>query len=180
MIGVGITYHFTTPKKNEAKEEPKAAEAQPQPTPEKMADAPPVQTMESTQAKLAEVLDVKKTANGLMINLKSDSFAPNSAELSPDAKENIGKAGKLIAQNPNQKVRVEGYTDSSGPKQKNIELSQKRAESVKAVLVDNGVKTENISTQGFGSEKPVADNKTPDGRKVNRRVEIYVDEGNKQ
>jgi len=72
-------------------------------------------------------------------------------------------------------VVIEGHTDDSGDAAFNQQLSEKRAEAVKAELVANGANAEKISTVGYGESKPIADNTTRDGRAKNRRVEIKVD-----
>ena len=74
----------------------------------------------------------------------------------------------------NSKFSVEGYTDTSGNKDKNQRLSEDRAYSVKAYLVDKGINPARLSAKGFGPEKPIASNKTKKGRELNRRVEINL------
>jgi outer membrane protein OmpA-like peptidoglycan-associated protein len=69
---------------------------------------------------------------------------------------------------------VEGHTDSVGSDSKNLDLSQKRADSVREYLVSRGVKSGAISSIGKGESVPVADNKSPEGRANNRRVEIVI------
>jgi outer membrane protein OmpA-like peptidoglycan-associated protein len=71
-------------------------------------------------------------------------------------------------------MSLEGHTDNSGTDKANDELSQKRADAAKAYLVSKGIDTDRLSTAGFGSQQPIADNKTAAGKAKNRRVEIKV------
>jgi OOP family OmpA-OmpF porin len=73
-----------------------------------------------------------------------------------------------------KKIRIIGHTDSSGDTNKNLLLSQQRAEAVKAYLIAKNLPAHLLSTEGSGSSKPVADNATAEGRKRNRRIEFEV------
>ncbi|MBX2799884.1 MAG: OmpA family protein [Myxococcales bacterium] len=75
-----------------------------------------------------------------------------------------------------KKLRVEGHTDSVGDDDRNMELSQSRAEAVVAYLVDKGISEERLVSKGFGETKPVGDNETDEGREQNRRVEFNIEE----
>ena len=78
---------------------------------------------------------------------------------------------------PEKKVAVEGYTCSIGTEEYNLRLSEKRAEAVKAYMVEKGIATDRLSTTGYGEANPVADNATRQGREMNRRVEFKVMNG---
>jgi len=82
-----------------------------------------------------------------------------------------------LAEYPQRTIVVEGYTDSTGTQSLNEELSQKRAEAVRLFLVEHGVDATRIRAHGWGPARPVADNKTPEGRANNRRVEIVIEKG---
>ncbi|WP_310077636.1 OmpA family protein [Acinetobacter lwoffii] len=73
-----------------------------------------------------------------------------------------------------KKIRIIGHTDSSGDTNKNLMLSQQRAEAVKAYLIAKNIPSHLLSTEGLGSSKPVAENRTAEGRKKNRRIEFEV------
>ncbi len=73
-----------------------------------------------------------------------------------------------------KKIRIIGHTDSSGDANKNIVLSQQRAEAVKNYLISKNIAAENLSVDGLGSTQPIADNLTAEGRKKNRRIEFEV------
>jgi outer membrane protein OmpA-like peptidoglycan-associated protein len=72
------------------------------------------------------------------------------------------------------KISIEGHTDGQGDPQKNLELSQRRAESVRRWLIENGVDGARLDARGFGDTRPIATNKTAKGRAENRRIELVV------
>jgi large repetitive protein len=74
------------------------------------------------------------------------------------------------------KIRVEGHTDATGPRKKNLKLSKDRAESVRKYLIDKGVEPERLDSEGFGPDKPIGSNKTAKGKELNRRVEFVIAE----
>ncbi len=82
-----------------------------------------------------------------------------------------------LAKHPEKSVAVEGYTCSIGAEDYNLRLSEKRAEAVKAYMVEKGIAAEKLSTMGYGEANPVADNETRQGREMNRRVEFKVMNG---
>jgi outer membrane protein OmpA-like peptidoglycan-associated protein len=109
-------------------------------------------------------------------------FDLGKVEIRPEAEAALDKVGAVIQQFPNSKVWIDGYTDSIGSQKKNLALSKERAVAVKRWLVKKkGLPARNITTEGFGEEKPVAPNKNPDGsdnpegRAQNRRVQITVE-----
>ncbi len=129
------------------------------------------------QAKeLEEVARVKRTENGLVVEMASDIlFDVDSANLKPEAVNQLTKVGDILAKYADDRVRIEGHTDASGAADYNEKLSVKRADSVKTVLLGRGVQEPQITALGLGESKPVADNKTADGRSKNRRVELHID-----
>ncbi|MCA9669098.1 MAG: OmpA family protein [Myxococcales bacterium] len=73
-----------------------------------------------------------------------------------------------------KRVEVQGHTDSSGSPDKNMSLSQARAESVMKYLITKGIEAERLQAKGYGQTKPVASNDTPEGKQQNRRVEFHI------
>jgi outer membrane protein OmpA-like peptidoglycan-associated protein len=73
-----------------------------------------------------------------------------------------------------KKISIEGHTDAQGGHEKNMKLSQDRAESVRAYLISKAVAPERLEAHGFGPDRPVSDNKTAKGREANRRVEFHI------
>jgi outer membrane protein OmpA-like peptidoglycan-associated protein len=129
------------------------------------------------QAKeLEQVAETRRTENGLLVQMKSDIlFDTDSAVLKPDSVQRLTKVGDVLAKYSDDRVRVEGYTDSTGSAQHNEDLSARRAGAVKAVLVGRGVREGQITSLGMGETKPVGDNNTVAGRALNRRVELHID-----
>lgn len=125
---------------------------------------------------LSAILETRREARGLIVNLSDVLFDTGKATLKPGAREKLSKlAGILIAYPGAYQIEIEGHTDSVGSDESNLSLSRGRAESVRDYLVQNGIKSERvIAARGFGESKPVADNETAAGRQVNRRVEIII------
>ena len=105
---------------------------------------------------------------------KAILFDLGKATIKPQSAETLDNIVKVLNDFKNAKFSVEGYTDSTGNKAKNIKLSEERAYSVKAYLVEKGINPARLSAKGFGPENPIADNKTKKGRELNRRVEINL------
>lgn len=122
-----------------------------------------------------EFEDAKRTDEGITFTISSDLLFPtNSSYLTEKAKVELSKLAKLLNADTSKKVRVDGHTDSTGEAPYNVWLSEKRAASVKKFLEDSQVSGSRISIKGVGQTKPVADNKTPEGRQKNRRVEVII------
>ena len=101
-------------------------------------------------------------------------FDTGKADIKPKYHAEIGKVAEFMKQYPEAKGVIEGHTDNVGGHDYNMKLSERRAASVKDYLTKRGVDAGRISTRGFGETKPIADNKTAEGRAKNRRVEIKV------
>ncbi len=129
------------------------------------------------QAKeLEEVAETKRTENGVLVRMKSEIlFDSGSAVLRPEAITQLEKVGDILTKYADDRVRVEGYTDATGSTARNEELSQRRADAVRRVLLGRGVKESQITALGMGPTHPLADNKTASGRAANRRVELHID-----
>ena len=125
-------------------------------------------------------LEAQQTERGLLVTLGDVLFAFNKAELSAPAAPRLDKLAGFLRQFPDRKLLIEGYTDSVGGDSYNQELSDRRAQAVRDALVQRGVDTGRITARGYGKAHPVADNATPEGRAMNRRVEIVIadDKGN--
>jgi outer membrane protein OmpA-like peptidoglycan-associated protein len=95
-------------------------------------------------------------------------------DLRGEAREKLAKLSGIILAHPGLNLAVEGYTDNVGSDDINNKLSEKRAETVRAYLIQQGLSDANVTSQGFGKTTPVADNSTAEGRQKNRRVEIVV------
>jgi outer membrane protein OmpA-like peptidoglycan-associated protein len=125
---------------------------------------------------LEQVAETKRTENGVLVNLKNDVlFDTGKAEVKPQAMAQLNQVGDILAKYPDDRIRIAGFTDSTGGKTINELLSQQRAQSVANVLSQRGVKPQQMQVAGRGPESPVASNKTTAGRAKNRRVELHID-----
>lgn len=123
---------------------------------------------------LNQVLQTKDSARGLIVNMSDVLFDLNQSTLKPGAKVRLAKVAGIIQAYPDLKLQIEGYTDSTGGLEHNQQLSERRAATVRDFLVAQGVSINNVSAQGFGPSNPVASNSTPQGRQMNRRVDLVV------
>lgn len=114
------------------------------------------------------------TAAAQTIVLKGVNFLPGSAELTPEAKSVLDETYESLAGQTSLKVEVGGHTDSSGADAVNLALSQRRAEAVRQYLTGKGISADRLVAKGYGETQPVADNKTAEGRRTNRRVELKI------
>lgn len=108
-----------------------------------------------------------------VISLSDILFVYNSDQLRSGQQSLIDRLLDLITINEPSSIRIEGHTDSDGSDEQNLELSKKRAERIRKILVDNGFDAGQIQVSGFGETRPVADNSTEQGKAANRRVELY-------
>jgi outer membrane protein OmpA-like peptidoglycan-associated protein len=132
--------------------------------------------LDKQRKELERVAQVKKTENGLLVQMKNDIlFDTGSDGVKAEGVEELSKVGDILAKYSDDRVRIEGHTDSVGDAKHNQTLSERRAAAVRTVLVSRGVKEDQIAVVGHGETKPVADNSTPDGRAKNRRVELHID-----
>lgn len=99
-------------------------------------------------------------------------FDTGSDQLRPESMNVIKEIAAALQKQQGLKLCVEGHTDSTGDAAKNLDLSKRRAESVKGALVKLGIGADRLTTQGLGQTKPMASNDTPQGRAENRRVEF--------
>ena len=119
-------------------------------------------------------LNAKQTDRGIIITFSDVLFNVDRAELSADGMRVAQKLADILAQDPKGVVMVEGFTDSTGSPSHNLELSQRRAESVRNALMGMGVTSDRIATRGYGAAYPVASNDNAGNRQLNRRVEIVL------
>ena len=127
-----------------------------------------------------EAMQAEQTDRGMVLTLGDVLFDLNRAELKSSGEATVRRLAEFMKEYEARRVRVEGYTDSTGAASYNQELSERRAEAVRDALISMGISRDRVETQGFGEEYPVATNDTSGGRQQNRRVEIVIsdEEGN--
>jgi outer membrane protein OmpA-like peptidoglycan-associated protein len=117
-------------------------------------------------------LATTQSERGLVMTLGDVLFDAGHTDLKASANRTVLKLVQFLQLNPRRIVRIEGYTDSLGDAQENLELSRARAQAVADVLVDLGIDAKRLEVQGHGESFPVAENASTKGRAQNRRVEI--------
>jgi outer membrane protein OmpA-like peptidoglycan-associated protein len=119
--------------------------------------------------------EVYKQGNNLVIRLKTIQFPVGQDVIMPENYTLLSKVQQAIGIFAQPDVVVEGHSDSTGQEATNLELSQRRADAVRQYLVANRtLPAEKIKAVGFGSVKPLASNQTPEGRAVNRRIDLVI------
>ena len=106
--------------------------------------------------------------------LRGIKFGSDTAYIEPESAGVLELVAERLRENPDLRVRIEGYTDERASEAHNLELSQERAEAVKRILVGLGIAEGRLDTVGLGEADPIAPNDTPEGRALNRRVELDV------
>lgn len=119
-------------------------------------------------------LQATKSERGLVITLGDVLFDTNKSDLRQGAYFTIDKLAAFLAEYPDRKALIEGFTDSTGTVEYNQRLSERRAQSVRDALVAKGVDASRLMTRGYGVAFPVAGNETAEGRQRNRRVEVII------
>jgi outer membrane protein OmpA-like peptidoglycan-associated protein len=121
-----------------------------------------------------ENLQASQTQRGIVLTLDDVLFDTGKAQLKPGADRSLDQIAAFLAENPERRVQIEGFTDAQGPEGYNLELSQSRADAVAMAIIKRGVDAQRVRAMGYGEEFPVASNNNPGSRQLNRRVEIIV------
>ena len=111
---------------------------------------------------------------GQSIVLQDINFENDKADLLPSSFSSLQEVLLLMLSKPQLIIELSGHTSSLGEYQHNIDLSKRRAESVKRFLTTNGIEESRIQAIGFGPDRPIADNNTENGQALNRRVEFKI------
>ncbi len=123
----------------------------------------------------SEEVAVRREGDLLALTLKGDvTFSVDSDVVLPGLYTELDRIAQILIKYPQTTIVVEGHTDSTGSDTYNQALSERRAWSVQRLLVERGVNQSRITAIGYGESRPVATNDTPEGRQMNRRVEIRV------
>jgi outer membrane protein OmpA-like peptidoglycan-associated protein len=128
------------------------------------------------RAALEKVGTVQDEARGIVITIPAGVlFTSGKARLLHGSSAKLDMVVDALRDLKDRSVIVEGYTDSTGPASLNQRISEQRAQEVKDYLVKHGISSDRVEARGLGSENPVDDNSTPEGRAANRRVEIILE-----
>ena len=131
----------------------------------------------TAQLKALQQLQGKQTERGTVVTFGDVLFDTGRAELKGGSQRNIDQLADYLRANPERKVRVEGFTDSTGGDRLNQQLSERRAAAVANALRRNGVDAQRIISAGYGKQYPVASNADAQSRQLNRRVEVIISNG---
>ena len=118
---------------------------------------------------MLEPVDIGAEMNLYNIYFETDSFA-----ILPESEPELIKLAEFLDSNKSLKVEIQGHTDSTGDSEHNLKLSENRARSVTRYLIEYGIESERLVWSGFGEDKPVADNDSEEGRRLNRRTTIKI------
>jgi outer membrane protein OmpA-like peptidoglycan-associated protein len=119
-------------------------------------------------------LQAQQTQHGFVVTLGDVLFEANRSELRPGASRTLDQLVLALSDDPRAVVTIDGHTDAGGNRDYNMDLSLRRAQSVRNYLAAHGINPSRLSAQGLGSDYPIASNDTELGRQQNRRVEVVV------
>ena len=119
-------------------------------------------------------VDARGCAIRQSVILTAINFEANSSRIDFNGKTLLEGLVNTLKGQPGLRLEVSGHTDDQGAQDYNLWLSKRRAEAVRAFLIEQGIAAERLTAEGYGEFKPLADNSTEDGRDTNRRVELKV------
>jgi outer membrane protein OmpA-like peptidoglycan-associated protein len=122
-----------------------------------------------------DALHAEATDRGLVLTLGDVLFTSGRADLKVGATSNLNRLVVFLTKYPERNIMIVGHTDSQGSDEYNLDLSQRRADSVQAYLMQQGVSSNRIAASAMGEQQPIASNDTEAGRMQNRRVEVIID-----
>ena len=121
--------------------------------------------------------EVQRVGEGINVTFTQDAgvfFDTNKSDVKGSSAETLDKLARIFKEYPKSNILVEGHTDSAGPEEYNLSLSQRRAESVTTYLISKGIDSYRFSTKWYGETQPRATNETSEGKAKNRRVELAI------
>ena len=121
---------------------------------------------------LTEIVDSAKHSKHYI--LENVYFNTGRAVLKPESFTSLNNLVEVMKLKPTMVIEISGHTDDVGDDALNLELSQKRAESVRNYLIKNGIASNRVTAKGYGETQPIADNSTPEGKAKNRRTEVKI------
>lgn len=121
-----------------------------------------------------ENLQLRQTESGVVVTLGDVLFETGQTDLREEAMASLVEVVDLLQSEPDKNIRIEGHTDSTGDSETNLQISERRANSVFNALVSLGVDRERFAVAGMGEDFPIASNETDEGRAQNRRVDVIL------
>lgn len=119
-------------------------------------------------------IKVESTNAGIRLTIQNLQFKPDSAELLPGEEQRLDKIAQVLKEAGNNQFLVEGHSADTGFEKGEMKVSAERAHAIAEALSRRGISASRFITKGSGAHKPIADNSTPEGRAINRRVEITI------
>ncbi|GAC1676123.1 MAG: hypothetical protein NVS9B2_26500 [Steroidobacteraceae bacterium] len=171
LLGVGLQLMFGAPTPPPP---PVARALPPAPPPEPAPPPPPPPAAPTCVAPAGFQVDANCRIIEQTLVVRAVDFEFNSAELTLPARQTLDEVAASLVKQPELKVEIQGYTDSTGAAEYNLHLSQKRAQSVRSYLISKGLNPTGLTAKGFGKANPIATNATTEGRAQNRRVAFQV------
>jgi outer membrane protein OmpA-like peptidoglycan-associated protein len=166
-----------TARENEADQAVAQAKAAQADAENAKANAQSAQAESQRLAAQLENLQASQTSRGIVLTLDDVLFDTGKAQLKSGAARSIDQIAAFLNENPERRVQVEGFTDSQGANDYNLELSQSRADAVAMAIIQRGIDAQRVRALGYGESFPVASNTNAGSRQLNRRVEIIVSNG---
>jgi len=120
------------------------------------------------------VRNLSLTPKGQTIRLTHLIFQQGESVIDPASFDELDEVAQMLIDHPKLVIQLEGHTDNQGSMEKNMKLSEDRVEQVKKYIAGKGVKKDRLKTKAFGGTKPLSNDKTPEARNLNRRVEIRI------
>jgi outer membrane protein OmpA-like peptidoglycan-associated protein len=120
------------------------------------------------------ILETKDTPRGLVVTMADVLFDVGKFDVKPATREKLARLSGIVLAHQGLGLEIEGHTDSTGSDEINQTLSERRAQTVRDFMIEQGLAESSVSAKGFGKTMPIADNSTAAGRQQNRRVEIIV------
>jgi putative exosortase-associated protein (TIGR04073 family) len=122
--------------------------------------------------------EVRRSGGALLVRFPGDLlFETGKATLDAEAQRKLASVADTLTQNPENRIQIQGFTDSTGGDSMNLKLSADRANAVSRYMISRGVAAHRIETAGYGETRAIASNETVEGRAMNRRVEIQIRTG---
>ncbi len=122
----------------------------------------------------SRILETRDTERGLVVNMGDVLFDTGRHQLRQEAREKLARLSGIVLAYPGLVLEAEGHTDSVGADDYNHALSERRAQSVRDYLLEQGLSEDGVAARGLGETAPIASNDTAQGRQANRRVELIV------